>query len=49
MINISVLILLAIDAACILTSRILSHSHFQPDSHQMHCAHSAEATCTWAS
>ena len=25
-------ILLAIDAACVLTSRILSHSHFQSDS-----------------
>jgi len=39
-------ILLAIDAACVLTSQILSHPHFQPDSYQMYWADSAEATYT---
>jgi len=38
--------LLAIDAGGILTSRNLSHPHFQPDSYQMYWADSAEATCT---
>jgi len=39
-------ILLAIDAACIMTSQILSHPYIQPDSYQMYWADSAEATCT---
>jgi len=39
-------ILLAINAAFILSSRILSHPHFQPDSYQMYWADSAEATYT---
>ena len=46
MINISVLYLVAIDAACMLTSRILSHPHFQPDLYQMYWTDSAEETCT---
>jgi len=39
-------ILLAVEAACILTSRILSHPHFQPDSYQIYWVDRAEATCT---
>jgi len=45
-INVLMIDIIVLYFACILTSRILSHPHFQPDSHQMYWEDSAEATCT---